>query len=542
MNKELLKIIKERGLLLEKDVFELMSNFAEEGIVRALLEGLEEKSGQKIITKSLLNKHFSSVQEIVRSLSGERQEEIEHVLVRLGISVEIIRERKPVEAKGIEKISEKKENTFQLFYAETRPDKKLEVKDFTGYFRSRYAQLQRILMARPELNHNLISIGKLSGERQQISIIGMVKEKRITKNGNLIIVFEDLTGEVSAIVKADNKDLFEIGEELQLDDVVGIRASGNRDLLFVYEIFFPDAFLPQKTLFEDDVCVAFASDLHCGSKMHLKENLEKFLDWLNSDDITAKKIRYVFFTGDNVDGVGVFPGQEDVLELKSMEEQYGLLASYLKKVPKRITMFMCPGQHDACRVAEPQPLISRKYAPVLYEIENLVLVTNPCMVKLIEKKNEFKVLMYHGASISSFINEIKELRLMKAHKCPAKAVKHLLKRRHLSPPHGSAAGVYIPYFDNDPLVVSEVPDVLCTGEMHRHDIENYHGVLIVVGSCWQSQTPFEEKVGNEPDPCKVPVLNLKTRELRIFDFSGEESQKEMEEKGNEKIEGGKNDK
>jgi DNA polymerase II small subunit/DNA polymerase delta subunit B len=34
-----------------------------------------------------------------------------------------------------------------------------------------------------------------------------------------------------------------------------------------------------------------------------------------------------------------------------------------------------PGQHDAVRVAEPQPLISKKYAPELYEIENLVLVT-----------------------------------------------------------------------------------------------------------------------------------------------------------------------
>jgi hypothetical protein len=61
--------------------------------------------------------------------------------------------------------------------------------------------------------------------------------------------------------------------------------------------------------------------------------------------------------------------------------------------------------------------------------------------------------------------------------------------------------------------------VLATGEVHRLDIENYNGILIITGSCWQSQTPFEEKVGNVPDPCKVPVLNLHTRELKILDFS-----------------------
>ena len=44
-------------------------------------------------------------------------------------------------------------------------------------------------------------------------------------------------------------------------------------------------------------------------------------------------------------------------------------------------------------------------------------------------------------------------------------------------------------------------------------------MLVITGSCWQAQTQFEEKVGNIPDTCKVPVLNLKTRELNVFDFS-----------------------
>ena len=88
--------------------------------------------------------------------------------------------------------------------------------------------------------------------------------------------------------------------------------------------------------------------------------------------------------------------------------------------------------------------------------------------------------------------------------------------------------VYIPSSERDPLVISEIPDVLCTGEVHRLDIENYNGILIITGSCWQGQTPFEERVGNIPDPAKVPVLNLKTRELKILDF-GDESEVKRED-------------
>ncbi|MEM4271502.1 MAG: DNA polymerase II small subunit, partial [Candidatus Pacearchaeota archaeon] len=183
------------------------------------------------------------------------------------------------------------------------------------------------------------------------------------------------------------------------------------------------------------------------------------------------------------------------------------------------TIFMCPGQHDASRVAEPQPVPDKKYASPLYEIENLVLVSNPCLIKLLEGQKEFKILMYHGASIHSFINGISELRMIRAHKTPAKVVRHMLKRRHLAPTHSSVT--YVPNALKDDLVISEVPDVLATGEVHRLDIDNYNGVLIITGSCWQSQTPYEEKVGNVPDPCKVPVLNLKTRELKIFDFGNE---------------------
>jgi DNA polymerase II small subunit len=506
-----------------------------------LLTSVVERSGQKLITKQVLQQHGAVVGETVKRVGEGDREIVEKTLVKLGVQIEVTKEREVVgsDQEGIdlnEVSSEKNLSSsaqksvgpvegmdYEIKMAPTLPDRKLEVKDFTRHFRGRYQQMQQLLMGRPELQSSLVSIGKLSGERQSVSVIGIVREKRVTKNKNLILKVEDLTGEVLVLAKPDREEVFAVADEAQLDDVIGIRGSGNQEMLFAHELFFPDSFLQEKTRFENETCVAFISDVHCGSNNHLGAEMERMVSWLGSDDETAKKIQYLFVVGDTVDGVGVFPGQEDVLDLMTMEEQYGQLAGYLKQVPKRVTIFLCAGQHDACRVAEPQPPVDEKYAAALYGIENVKLVTNPCYVNLIEGEKKFKILMYHGASIHSFIGEIKELRQMKAHQTPAKAVCHMLKRRHLAPVHGSA--VYIPQGDVDPMMISEVPDVLCTGEVHRLDVETYHGTLIITGSCWQSQTPFEEKVGNVPDPCKVPVLNLKTGALKVFDFSSEGEEK-----------------
>lgn len=514
MKEEIINLVREKKLLLEKQLFDILNNFDDKELAKDFLEGLEKASGQKVITVSNLSKNFSYLQKAVNNLNGETKENVERFFIKLGVTLEITRESKV----SVKNEVPKQDLDYKIFYADTGKGKKIEVKDFVGHFRARYQSIQRILMQRPEMQ-NLVSIGKLSNERQPVIMIGIVSGKRVTKNKNIIVTIEDLTGEVNVLVKFDNQELFAKADELMLDDVIAVKGAGNREFIFAQDIFWPDAFLPDKVRFNEDFNIVFISDIHTGSDRHLGKSFKKFLDWLNSSDENAKKVKYLFIVGDNVDGVGVFPGQENVLKLKSMKEQYSLLTSYLSQVPKHITMFMCPGQHDATRVAEPQPIIGRKYAEGLYGLDNLILVTNPSMVKLVEGDKEFKILMYHGASIHHFINEIKELREMKAHRCPAKAVKHMLKRRHLAPAHGEV--VYIPNSEEDPLVIKEVPDILCTGEVHRMDIESYHGVTIITGSCWQAQTDFEEKIGNIPDPAKVCMINAKTRELKLLDFLDE---------------------
>ena len=177
---------------------------------------------------------------------------------------------------------------------------------------------------------------------------------------------------------------------------------------------------------------------------------------------------------------------------------------------------MCPGQHDAVWVGEPQPAIGQDWAPDLHQMENLILVTNPC---LLEIENMFKILMYHGASMHGLVEEISEIRLKYGHNNPTKIVKELLKRRHLAPIHGGCD--YVPTELKDLLVIDPVPDIVLTGDLHRPEVSMYNNIVLVASSCWQSITPFEEKVGNNPEPCKVPIFNLKSREIKILDFSEE---------------------
>ena len=40
-------------------------------------------------------------------------------------------------------------------------------------------------------------------------------------------------------------------------------------------------------------------------------------------------------------------------------------------------------------------------------------------------------------------------------------------------------------------------------------------------SSWESKTDYMEKMGSEPDHCKIPMFNLKTRQVKILDFEDE---------------------
>jgi len=93
MKEEILNIVKEKGLLLEKDIFDLLDKVSDVDTAKNFLESLEKISGQKMITSTtILTKNIEYVQNIVRDLPGETKGLVENVFVKLGLSLEIKKE------------------------------------------------------------------------------------------------------------------------------------------------------------------------------------------------------------------------------------------------------------------------------------------------------------------------------------------------------------------------------------------------------------------------------------------------------------------
>ena len=504
MGNELLKYCLEKGFLLDKEMLELLNQIDIEMAIK-IVDKINMFSKERLITRSFIVKNQTAMKQAFSDL--DEKVVIEKIFVNLGMQIEITKEI-------IEK-PKKQESAFKILQNNSEKSRKIEVQDFVKYFKNRFESLRNILKDRQELQ-GLVSLNKISGDRQGFSIIGIVYSKRTTKNKNILLEIEDNTGRVSALINHSKQELYEKAKDILLDDIIGLKCSGNREIVFVNDIVYPDIFLQEKKRNKEEELAVFISDIHIGSKNFLEKNFTKFIDWINGKYVDTSKIKYLFLVGDNIDGVVVHPTQESFLIIKDLKGQYDKLAEYLGKIRKDIKIIMCPGQHDATRLAEPQPAPSKEHAATLYAMENVYIVSNPALIQIGDAG--FKVLMYHGDSIHDFISEIESLRLNRGQDNPAKAIKEILKRRHLAPIHSKA--VYVPS-EEDALVIREVPDIITTGEMHRADIDMYNNILIIGNSCWQAATPYEEKMGNHPIPCKVPVFNLKTREIQIMDFYDE---------------------
>lgn len=519
-NENIMSFVK-KGFLLDKESLEFFNNLGSQKAIENILNQIFAITKARIISKNVLNEHFSEIKSHLVEFAKDKQEHINDFFS--------LQKQKSAEMK-LEK-EEKLKQLKNIFHPEVRvlssniiPYRKIEMKDFIIHFKNRYNFFKELLQQRKELA-NLISINKV-GNARSFSIIGLVSNKRITKNKNIILEIEDLTGRINVLIGHDKENLMQKAKEIILDDVIGIKCSGGRELIYANGIFFADSIINEKKKTEKEVYALFIADIHLGSKMFLEEKFSKFIQWINGEGVDnsmkekVKKIKYIFVLGDNVDGIGVYPGQESLLEINDIKEQYRKLAQYFKKIPDYITIIMCPGQHDAVRVPEPQPPVDETFARELTEMKNVFLVSNPALIEIEsgQQKKGVRVLMYHGASMfRGWIDEIEDLRTGQANLYPSKVVKYMLRHRHLSPSH--SANVYVPCEKEDMMIIKEIPDIIATGDLHKSDVDIYNNILIIAGSCWQSTTPYEEKVGNHPDPCKIPMLNLKTREIKILDFN-----------------------
>jgi len=274
-----------------------------------------------------------------------------------------------------------------------------------------------------------------------------------------------------------------------------------------------------------------ASELRKMSVSELKKEFEDFIKWLNQEKGSpeqkeiASKVKYIIIIGDLVEGVGVYPNQEKDLEIKDIREQYKQFAEYLEQIPKHITIFACPGNHDAGRIAEPQPPLLHDFTKALQQIPNLMLLSSPSMINIGATKDflGFDILLYHGYSLIYYSDHVESIRSSGGQKRPDLIMKFLLQKRHLAPTHTSNR--YVPDADADPLIINKIPDFFITGHIHRVSVSNYKNVTLINASCWTGITEDQEKRGLENQPAKVPIINLKTREVKVINFLKSESEK-----------------
>ena len=517
--KEILCFCMQKGLLIDKEVLNLFSETADIESTKMIIEKIKEHTNTRMITKNIFIQNKEVVDEFFSRASEDKKNEIQKLKIKLGLSIEI----SSVSKEKVKEILHESIDESAVRIVATYPPlgKKFNVSHFTNYFRNRFSELKGFLQDRPELA-NLVSINKISGGKQGISIIGMILDKRATKNKNIIFEVEDLTegGRIKVLVNQNKKEVYEKAENICLDSVIGFKGSGSKEIFFANEVYFPETILPEKKHSPLDESAIFISDIHIGSKLFLEKSFLKFIDYLNCkipNTPEAEKIKYLFAVGDLVAGVGVYPNQEKDLEIKDIEGQYSRVAELFGKIRSDIKIIAIPGNHDCVRLAEPQPVLDEKYTWPLYNLKNITFASNPSIINIGATKDfsGFDVLMYHGFSYPYYANNIPKLVSTDAINAPDKIMHYLLQNRHLAPTHASIQ--YSPY-EKDPLLIRKAPDIFASGHLHKSAVSYYNNILTLSSSCWENLTSFQEKVGAKPDFCKVPMFNLKTRAVKILDF------------------------
>ncbi|MFB6154993.1 MAG: DNA-directed DNA polymerase II small subunit [Haloferacaceae archaeon] len=383
-----------------------------------------------------------------------------------------------------------------------------EYEQFVTVFRDRYEKLSKELRGR--VNHRPATAIQDMAGGSEAEMIGLVNDIRSTASGHWLVELEDTTGTFPCLVMKD-RDIAELVDELLLDEAIAVQGTLSDDagILFVDAIHFPDVPRTYRPSTADrHVQAALISDVHVGSREFLADAWHRFTDWLHTRE--AEHVEYLLIAGDMVEGVGVYPNQDEELDIVDIYEQYERFSEYLKEVPGDLEIVMIPGNHDAVRLAEPQPGFDEDLRDIM-TAHDARITGNPSTVTV----EGVSVLMYHGVSLDEVIAELPAEKA--SYDDPHEAMYQLLKKRHVAPQYGGH--MRLAPEEEDYLVIEEPPDVFHTGHVHKLGWGKYHNVLAVNSGCWQEQTAFQKSVNIDPDAGYAPILDLDTLDMTVRKFT-----------------------
>lgn len=381
---------------------------------------------------------------------------------------------------------------------------------FLDYFRARFEELHAIIQRRFDVQGAPPVTDALTTLEDEVKMIGMVRVKR-TRENRVYFVLEDLKGGVPVLAP---REMAEIASQILPDQVICTIARRWKEMFIAQEIIWPDIPDTEPNRANVPVFTALLSDLHIGSSMFAERAFNRFIEWLKGGygNATLREIahaiKYVVINGDLVDGVGIYPGQEDELLHRSFQEQYEKAASYIEQIPEHITVIISAGDHDATNKALPHMPISREYAKAVYECRDLIAVGSPALISL----HGVKILVYHGEGLDDIVATVPG----HGYNVIGEAIKLLLRCRHLSPIYGKETGI-IP-LPRDPLIIRERPDVFQTGHVHVFSSGRYHQTIALNSGSWQHQTVFQRRKGVEPTVGLAPIVNLQTLNVVSLNF------------------------
>ncbi|RBQ22826.1 DNA polymerase II small subunit [Candidatus Methanobinarius endosymbioticus] len=487
---------------LEKNEVKDQKNSSE---IKAEIDTIENNSDNKLENYSDNNSKSSSNNDLNNNLDNNSENSLNYNSKKnldnsLGAIKKIKNVFSPSECKRNLNPSNKEFNYKTLQDTSKKSYTSGKIGNLITYFQNRYSKLSSILAKRPELK-TFQKISDLEEKESDLNLIVMVREIRSTKNGHKIIVFEDDTDEISVLFHKDNNELFRESEKLVKDEVIGLLAEIKGDLAIASRIIQPGVpRIANKTM---DFSAVFTSDIHIGSLTFLEDAFVRFTKWLNGDYGTEEQrkigndVKYLIVGGDIVDGIGVYPNQDKELSIKDITDQYEEAARLLGDIRSDAKIIIAPGNHDASRVAEPQPAIPEKYAKSLHELDNVEFVSNPAIVSL----DGWNTLIYHGRGFDDIAITVKGL----SHERNDLIMEELLNKRHLAPIYGERTPLASELEDH--LVIDNVPDIFHTGHVHINTYKNYKGIHMINSGTFQTQTEFQKVHNILPTCAEVPILH-----------------------------------
>ena len=392
-----------------------------------------------------------------------------------------------------------------------------KISDFSKYFHDRLTRLREIIKKRPEMMHARPVQKTRSGNMVTIGIVTEVN----SRDKGLGITIEDEEDFIKIFIsKSRNSRLYNSIGTVVHDEVIGVSGNlsmgkgGREPTLYPDTIIRPPLpFHHTPNLADEEISAAFVSDLHIGSKTFLGDEWKKALEFLGGKNHelrdVASTIKYLVFPGDVVDGIGIYPGQEEDLDITDIFLQYEAVAEDINSLPDHINVILMPGNHDSVRRSEPQPAFPKEIQK-LFDRDRVMFVGNPIWLGL----HGVNFQVYHGGGFDDLITSIPGL----TYTNPISGMKEMLKRRHLAPIYGGKTPIAPEH--RDYLLMDRIPDVFVTGHVHTTQLDYYHNVMLLNASTWMDQTDYQKMRDFMPDPAKLPVIRLDTLKPSIINFRG----------------------